>query len=381
MSSRGTVGPCARRAVAAALPVALILAPAACRGQRPDRAGIVAAMDRTLSEAYPANGPGAAILVSRGGNVLLRKGYGLANVERGTPVTPETVFRIASVTKTFTATAVLMLADQGRLALDSPVTAYLPSAPSSWRGITVRHLLSHSSGLAEYLDRPDFRDFVGGERTLEELIGSFRERPASFSPGERDTYSNSNYILLGAIIERVTGTAFAAFVGASIFDPLGMRSTACNAPLSGVSGLAEGYEPSRSAGGEPDWSRLVVARPYTLSSIYAAGGCVSTVDDISRFHDALLGGRLLRAETLAHSFAPVQLAGGRLGGTSYGGWQLDRINGRGAAMKGGSMPGTCTWFVTVPDEGLAVILLTNRSPGQPRCGGLTVRLAGIAAGR
>jgi D-alanyl-D-alanine carboxypeptidase len=163
----------------AALALALAFAPRGAQAQ--DSAAVATAIDRTLTEAYPANGPGAAILVARGGRVLLRKGYGLANVERGTAVTPETVFRIASVTKVFTATAVLMLADQGRIALDSPVTTYLPDYPAAGRGITVRHLLSHSAGLPEYLDRPDVFAFVGQERPVQDLVASFRDRPAVFA--------------------------------------------------------------------------------------------------------------------------------------------------------------------------------------------------------
>jgi D-alanyl-D-alanine carboxypeptidase len=358
--------------------LALALALGARGGQAQDSAAVARAIDSILAASYPANGPGAAVLVTRGGRVLLRKGYGLANVERGTAVTPETVFRIASVTKVFAATAALLLADQGRIALDSPVTTYLPDYPAAGRGITVRHLLSHTAGLPEYLDRPDVFAFVGQERPVQDLVASFRDRPAVFAPGERDAYSNSGYILLGAILERVSGIGFGELVRTRIFAPLGMRSTACAAPLAGVAGLAEAYEPERTAGGPPDWNRLVVARPYTMSALHAAGGCVSTVDDLFRFEDALIGGRLLRAETLAHSLAPVRLAGGREGGTSNGGWQLDRVAGRRAAMKGGALPGVCTWLLAVPDDSLAVVLLTNRSAGQPRCGMLAVQAAGIA---
>jgi len=361
--------------------LALALALGVRSGHAQDSAAVATAIDHALTEAYSANGPGAAILVSRAGRVILRKGYGLANVERDTAVTPETVFRIASVTKVFAATAALMLADQGRIALDSPVTTYLPDYPAAGRGITVRHLLSHTAGLPEYLDRPDVFAFVGQERPVQDLVASFRDRPAVFAPGERDAYSNSNYILLGAILERVSGVGFGELVRTRIFGPLGMRSTACAAPLAGVAGLAEAYEPERTTAGQPDWNRLVVARPYAMSALHAAGGCVSSVDDLFRFEVALIGGRLLRAETLAHSLAPVRLAGGREGGTSNGGWQLDRVAGRRAVMKGGSLPGVCTWLLAMPDDSLAVVLLTNRSAGQPRCGMLAVRLAGIAIGR
>jgi CubicO group peptidase (beta-lactamase class C family) len=352
----------------------------ACAGESPSTASVESEIDRILSEEYPASQPGASFLVAKAGDVILKKGYGLADIERGTTVTPGTVFRIASLTKMFTSTAILMLAEQGRLGLDDPLTRHLPDYPASGQGVAIHHLLTHASGLAEYLDRPDFMEWVGSERTVMELIDSFKDRPSSFGPGERDAYSNSNYILLGAIIEQVSGLSFAEFVRASIFDPLGMRSTSCGGPLRGIAGLAEAYEPALTAADEPDWTRPVVARPYTMSALYAAGGCVSSVEDLFVFHEALLRGRLLSQVFLAQSFVPVELRDGSAGGTAYGGWQLDRIDGHRAAMKGGSMPGACTWFLMVPDDSLAVILLSNRTPGRPRCGMLTVRLAGIALG-
>lgn len=360
--------------------IATVVAVAVRTARAQDSAAAARTIDSILAATYAPGGPGAAFLLTRGGRAILRRGYGLANVERGTAVTPETVFRIASIAKVFASTAALMLADEGRLALDSPVNAYLSDYPATGRRITIRHLLSHTAGLPEYLDRPDVFAFVGQERPVEDLVASFRDRPPAFAPGEREAYGNSGYILLGAILERVSGLGFGELVRTRIFAPLGMRSTACAAPLAGVVGLAEGYEPQRVGGGEPDWSRLVVARPFTMSALHAAGGCVSTLDDLSRFTEALLGGRLLRSETLGRSLEPVRLAGGRLGGTSNGGWQLDPVAGRRAAMKGGALPGVCTWLLMMPDDDLVIIFLTNRTAGQPRCGMLAVRLAGIAIG-
>jgi CubicO group peptidase (beta-lactamase class C family) len=313
----------------------------------------------------------------RAGEVLLAKGYGLADVEQDLPVTPATVFRLASITKVFTSTAVLMLADRGMLDLDDAVIDLLPEYPSFGRAMTVQHLMAHTAGLPEYLDRADFAEFIRRDYTAEQLIDSFRDRPRRFAPGERDAYSNANYLLLGAIIERVSGLSYAEFLRINVFDPLSMGGTACNAALTGRSQLAEAYEPMRNADGEPDWTRFVVARPYTMSSLYSAGGCVSSAEDLSAFHDALFGGRLLSEARLAHSLEPVRLAGGEVGSTANGGWQVARIGGHAAVMKGGSMPGVCTWYLAVPDEALAIILLSNRTPGQPRCGRLTVRLAGI----
>jgi len=347
-----------------------------CRGAPPDPAKVAAEIDRILSQEYLAGEPGAAVLISRAGQVILKKAYGLADTERKVPVTTDTVFRLASLTKVFTGTAVLMLAEQGKLDLEAPVAKYLPAHPTLGRGISGWRLLSHTSGLAEYLDRPDSMEWARKEYTVEQLIEAFKDRPASFAPGERNVYSNSNYILLGAILEKVSGVAFGEFVKRNMFDPLGMKSTFCNSSLNDVPRLAVAYEPTRTASGEPDWGRLVVARPYTMKALYAAGGCLASVEDLATFHQALLKGRLLSEKTLARNFQPVALNNGTLGNTGYGGWQLDRINGRRAAMRGGALPGVCTWMIAMPDDDVAVILLSNRTPGKPRCGMLAVRLAG-----
>jgi CubicO group peptidase (beta-lactamase class C family) len=359
---------------------AWLLSLAACGAGLPDAGQVAARIDRLLSEAYPSAEPGAAVLVSRAGAVILERGYGLADTARAEPVTPATRFRLASVTKAFTGTAILALAERGDLALDDPVTKFLPAFPSSGRTITLRHLLSHTAGLADYLDRPDSMAWAAREHTVEELVGEIGSRPPSFGPGQKIAYCNSNYVLLGAIVEKITGRTFAQFVEASLFAPLGMKSTFCAGTLEGVPALATAYEPARTSDDELDWSRMLVARPYTLSSVYAAGGCVSSIEDLSRFHDALLKGALIGRRSLARSFEPAAPADGRAGAMSEGGWQLDRIDGHVVAMRGGALPGVCAWFLTMPDDEVAVILLSNRTPGKPRCGMLAVEIARIVVG-
>lgn len=351
-----------------------------CAMAEPDASEAGARIDRLLSEAYPSAEPGAAVLVSRAGMVVLQKGYGLADTERKEPVTPETVFRLASVTKVFTGTAILMLAERGTLALDDPVTKLLPAFPSSGRAVTVRHLLSHTSGFADYLDRPNSMEWARSEYTVQELIDAFKDRPASFPLGQKHGYSNSNYVLLGAIIETVAGLPFDRFVEANLFAPLGMRSTSCGGVLKAVPRLATAYEPARTTDDQLDWSQLLIARPYTLSALYAAGGCVSSIEDLARFHDALLKGALIGKPSLVRSFKPTVLSDGGSGTISEGGWQLDRVDGHRAAMRGGALPGVCTWFLTMPDDDVVVVVLSNRTPGRPRCGMLAVEAARIAVG-
>ncbi len=347
-------------------------------GQQPDPLG--GKIDGLLSEAYPANAPGAAVRVTKAGTVILSKGYGFADVEKKVAVSTSTPFRLASVTKAFTATAVFMLAEKGLLSLDDPVTKHLPSLSQAAGPITVKHLLSHTSGLPDYLSRPNSLQWAQNDYTVAQLVEDIGSRPLAFTPGSNSTYSNSNYILLGAIIEKLSGKGYADFVDANIVKPLSLNSTACGGPWTDVPRLAIPYEPAREGGGPPDWSRLVPARPYTRSALYAAGGCTSSVDDLSTFSDALAKGALIGKPSLAQSLAPMLLTGGRPGTMSQGGWQADPISGRRAAQRGGALPGVCTWFVTLPDEGVTVILLSNRTPGEPRCGALAVQVATLAVG-
>jgi len=364
----------------AALIAAVLLSAWTCGAAAVDSQQAASRIDGLLSQEYPAGEPGAAVLVSRAGNVILKKGYGLADTERNVPATPETVFRLASVTKMFTATAVLMLAEKNRLALDDAVVKILPASPAAWRQITVRHLLSHTSGLADYLDRPDSMAWARNEYTVQDLIDAFKDQPASFAPGEKNVYSNSNYILLGAIIEKLSGVAFSRFVETDLFRPLGMTSTSCGGTWKDVPRLATAYEPARTTGDQLDWSRLLVARPYTMSAVYTAGGCVSSLEDLARFRDALVKGTLIGKRSLADSYEPVRLNDGSSGTMSRGGWQIDKVQGRRALMRLGALPGVCTSFLVMPDEDIAVVLLSNRTPGKPRCGMLAVQIAGIAVG-
>jgi len=364
----------------AAAALLVLIAGAACSAGQASRGRIAERIDLLLSKEYGGDQPGAAVYVSRGGNVILDKGYGLADTARKAPVTTDTVFRLASLTKMFTATAILMLAGKNQIALDDPVKKFLPEASASWTQIRIKNLLSHTAGLADYLDRPDSVAWAGREYSVPDLLDAFRNKPMSFAPGEKAVYSNSNYILLGAVIERVSGVPFARFVKTNIFELLGMTGTRCDGRFEEAPGLAIAYEPARMPDGGLDWNRLLVARPYTMSSLYTAGACVSSVGDLVRFHDGLARGAVVARRELAESFEPVRLADGSAGTMSAGGWQIDPVLGRRALMRGGALPGVCTWFLMMPEEPILVVLLTNRSPGMPRCGLLAVQIAGIVAG-
>ena len=375
-----------RAAMAAGLSVGFIsvVAASAANSQeqkRADLAIVAAAADRidSLMKAnYMPPGPGAAALVAKGGQIILGKGYGLANIEHGAEVTPSTVFRIASLTKILTAAAVLVQVEQGRIGLDDPVSKYLTGIPWKSGVPLIRHLLGHTSGIHDYLDRPDNMQWVRKEYTVQEVIDSFKDRDPDFPPGERNVYSNSNYILLGAILEKVTGRSYADAVRDLILGPLGMENTFYDEELSIIPGRAAGYEPFRNKDDSQDWSKFRNVRYYTLSCLQASGGYLSTIEDLYRFYRGLAGGKLISRDLFKRSLEPVRLNNGRTAGTSLSGWQIDRIDSRTAYMKGGALPGVCAWFLLMAEEDLCIILLSNRSAGNPRCGLLALDLAKAA---
>ncbi len=241
---------------------------------RTNIADYAAAMDAFCKE----RGFNGAILVAERGKVLFSGGYGFADFEAGFPNTTETPFRIASITKPFTALCVLQLRERGLLDLDDPVSKYLPEYPGG-EAIKLIHLLSHTSGIPEYatvafLGRAD-RPYTG-----DELLRHFRDKGLRFPPGTKFEYSNSNYIALGLIIERVSSLPYGDFVAKNVFEPVGMTASR----YGGGPGLATGYLRLAEGGGVP-------AFPIDLSSLYSSGGLVSSVEDLYKWDRALRGGR------------------------------------------------------------------------------------------
>jgi CubicO group peptidase (beta-lactamase class C family) len=335
-------------------------------------------IDGLLAGRYAADAPGAAVLVAHKGIVILRKGYGLANLEHRISASPQTVFRLASVSKVFTAAAVLILTEKGRIGLDDPASKYITDYPWKKGVPAIRDLLGHTSGIHDYLDRPDSMRWARGEYTVKELVDSFKDRDADFAPGERMVYSNSNYILLGAILEKVVGRPLSTAVQDLVLGPLELKHTLYDEELTIIPGRAAGYEAFRNADDSLDWTRFRNVRYYTMSSLYASGGYLSTVDDLYASYRGLADGKLLSRDMFSRSLEPVRIAGGKTAAGSVGGWQIDRLDGRAVYMKGGALPGVCTWMLFLPGEDLCVILLSNRSAGEPRCGQVALEIARLA---
>ncbi len=307
-----------------------------------------------FAEAYPASGPGAAVIVVQDGKPVLRKGYGLAEIELGVPIRPDMVFRIGSVTKEFTSACVLILAEQGKLRLDDDLTKYLPDYPTGGRKITIEQLLTHTSGIHSYTDDPTF--WAGRMRedlTLPQLIASFQSAPFDFEPGTRWHYDNSGYVLLGAILEKVTGKKYAELVAEMIFRPLGMKDTRYGDDAPIVPGRVAGYQKTPAG--------LVNAPFLSMTQPFSAGAILSTADDLARWQAALDAGTILTPESRKKMWTPLVLPDGTT--TRYGyGWDMWAYQGHRVVEHGGGINGFQTANMRWPDDRLYVAVLSN-------CGG------------
>jgi D-alanyl-D-alanine carboxypeptidase len=307
-------------------------------------------VDSMLTALYPVTEPGTAVLVARDGQVLMRKAYGSANVELGVPLRPEHVFRLGSITKQFTAVAVLMLVDEGKVSLDDEITRWFPGYPTHGHRITVEHLLTHTSGILNYTGVPAYLAGMRRDLTPDELIATFRDQPMDFAPGERWSYNNSGYALLGAIIEKVSGMSYGDFIRTRIFEPLGMRNSYYETANALVPGRVSGYDRT------PDGVRL--ANYVSMTQPYAAGSLISTVDDQLVWQRAVAEGRMLKPETWRRAFSPYRLSGGLSARYGYG-WFMGEAAGRPSIEHGGDIDGFSTNGLWIPSERLYVIVLAN----------------------
>lgn len=313
-------------------------------------ADLAAYADRLLSEAYLASEPGAAALVVLDGKVVLRKGYGMASLELGAPVQPDMIFEIGSVTKQFTAAAILLLAERGLLSLDDDVTKHLTDYPPPAHKVTIEHLLTHTSGVPSYTGLPEWLPRVREDMKVQQILDLFKDKPLEFTPGEKWVYSNSGYILLGAVIEKVSGKSYEDFVEQEIFKPLGMTHSYYGSNLDVIPGRVDGYQKTNT--GYRRASYLSMSQPY------AAGSLISNVDDLARWDEALRTGKLLKPESLKRMYTPYKLASGA--STRYAlGLGIDALAGKQIIEHGGGIFGFVSATLHVPEVGLVVVILSN----------------------
>ena len=328
-------------------------------------------LDQIVGQSYPDDGPGAAVIVMRGGETLYRGAHGLANLELAVPLRADSVFRIGSVTKQFTAAAILLLAEQRKLQLSDTISRHLPDYHTQGRTVTIEHLLAHTSGIANYTEIPEWYAGIRNEVSAAQLIQLFQDKPFDFAPGQRWKYDNSGYILLGAIIEKLSGQSYADFMRTQIFEPLGMNQT-------GYENLAR-ITPGRAAGYMRDGNRWRNADFLSMTQPFAAGALTSTVDDLARWNAAISTGKLLTASSWQRATASFVLDDGTP--TRYGaGWIIGRVGPIATVEHGGGINGFNAYVLRAPLEDVYVAVLTNASPPRTPPQDVAVKLAALALG-
>jgi len=303
-----------------------------------DPKGPASKIDKILRDHTDRETFTGSVLVARNDEVLLSQGYGWADRDSQIPNTPQTKYRLGSITKQFTAMAILILQSRGQLNVQERICPHIPECPDSWQEITIHHLLTHMSGIPNLTEFADFKTFKAIPTTPEQTIARFKDKPLDFQPGEQWNYSNSGYILLGYIIEQVSGQSYEMFLQQNIFDPLQMTSTGYDHK---DRSLATGYTGVDSHWEKPD--------DIDMSLPYAAGGLYSTVEDLYRWDEALYTEQLVPHESLNLMFT----AYGKTAFTSlsYGyGWFVGRMNNHpavshGAALTDLSPKSGVTWMI------------------------------------
>jgi CubicO group peptidase (beta-lactamase class C family) len=340
------------------LSVAAALAgPLSGRAEEPPADPSQPAIDAYVKQQMDAQHiPGLSLAVTIDNELIFTKGYGLANVELQSPALDETVYEVASLTKQFTALAVLLLAQDGKLALDDPIRKYFPEAPATWDKITLRHLLTHTSGI------PDFDDAGQGldprrEYTKDELVHLAGTLPLKFAPGARWSYSNTAYVLLGVLVHRVSGKHYGDFLRERVFSPLHMGSTRVNS--------GEDLIPFRASGYELDEGRLK-NQAWLSSSLgeTADGGLVSSVVDLAKWDSAIQSGALLPPGRWQEVFTPVTLNSGKT--FPYGfGWFIREQAGHPYYEHSGRLQGFASHILRFPGARVSVIVLANLAQADP----------------
>jgi CubicO group peptidase (beta-lactamase class C family) len=306
-----------------------------------------------------------SVLVARDGKVIFRKGYGLANAELDVPNTPQTKFRLGSVTKQFTAAAILLLQERGKLNVQDPICKYVDNCPGAWSEVTIHHLLSHTGGIPNFTSFPDYEPKMMMPVTTQDMIARFKDKPLDFKPGEKWSYSNSGYFLLGYIVEKAAGESYESFLQKNIFEPLKLTNTGYDHFDTILKKRATGYSLAKG--------KMVNSVYLDMTQPYAAGSLYSTVEDLFVWNEALYSGKLLSAKSLEAMITPVK------NDYAYG-LGLQTKSGRKVISHGGGINGFSTFIARFPEEKVSVVVLRNADYGSPGPGQISQDLASIVFG-
>ena len=303
-----------------------------------------ARMEQVIESHAAAGTFMGTVLVARDGKVVLDKAYGMANIEWDIPNAPTTKFRLGSITKQFTAAAILLLEERGKLKIDDRIKTYLPDIPMSWERITVNNLLTHTSGIPNFTALSEYNAAKGRATTVDGTLATLRDKVLDFGPGEKMSYSNSGYLVLGSIIEKVSGQTYETFVAENFFTPLGMKDSGYDSNTQIIKRRASGY--NRIPAG------YVNAGYIHMSVPHAAGALYSTTEDLLKWEEALFGGKVVSKASLDRMLTPFK--------NNYAlGLTVWLENGRRVIAHGGSIDGFNTHMAYYPDTRTVVIVLSN----------------------
>jgi CubicO group peptidase (beta-lactamase class C family) len=334
--------------------VALLAAACAGVAKTPSERA-AASLDGLINKA---DDPGFAVLVARDGKILFEESYGLADREHHVPITSQTTFRIGSITKQFTASAILKLQEEGKLSVDDKLSKYILDFPRG-NEVTLRQLLNHTSGIHDWSPEPNHLSDLSKPTTIEALIEGIKKPPYDFDPGTKWKYDNSGYTLLGYIVEKVSGQSYGDFLRDNLFQPLGMTNTGVYRTHMGLPHEALGYSLGTN-GFEPEFF-------IDPSWNGGEGALYSTVEDLYRWNEGVFNGNVLDAASRKAAFTPVPTKASQLNsGNGYGfGWFVGTYRGLRDISHGGSMSGFTSMLLRIPDEKLTVTVLANANPGRP----------------
>ncbi len=321
--------------------------------------------------------PGLALGIYSRGRVLLANGYGQSNIELEVPVKPETIFQSGSVGKQFVSAAIMMLAEEGKLSLDDSLAKYFPDAPAGWRPILIKNLLSHTSGLSEYASDertgPEGPFYLRLDFTEDELVSKIKALPIEWPVGDNWAYRNTNYVLLGVIIHKITGMPYHEFLGQRIFKPLGMTSTRLISERDIIPNRAAGYELENGQLKNQEW----VSPSYNST---ADGALYFNVLDLAKWDAALYTTQLLKPSSFDRIWTVYPLNSGKPNPSSYGfAWNIGKQNGHRRIEHGGAWQGFTTNISRYPDDSVSVVVLTNLDAAHSDPGLIAQVVAGLAA--
>jgi CubicO group peptidase (beta-lactamase class C family) len=304
-----------------------------------------------------------SVLVAQGDKIVFEKSYGDANLEWNIPDDSSTKYRIGSMTKQFTAASILLIEERGKLSTDDYVKKYMPDAPASWEKVTIYNLLTHTSGIPSFTSFPDYHASEATPATPKSLVDRFRDKPLDFQPGEKWSYSNSGYVLLGYLLEKISGQSYSNFVTENIFKPLAMKDSGYDSNSSVITHRATGYEPSPN--GPVNSGYIDMTIPFSAGALY------STTHDLLLWEQALYGGKVLSAASLKKMTTLYR--------ENYGcGLMINTAKGHLQYAHGGGIEGFNTEMAYYPNDKLTVIVLANLNGGAP--GEIAGKLAAVVNG-